>query len=175
MDTSSMMGPMQTQAVFYLSNIGFLTLVQTLFTGFILVKLPFSLTERFRSLTQRDMSQSLELLDPALVTSFSWYIMCLYGCQGIITLVLGGKSSEFADQSAMLMNQMGMGGGGKPQQWNPSAAFKAERAQLRIARPDPVHLVASERAIIEAFATKADVEAVAKIQADRALAARTRR
>lgn len=166
-DPSGMMGPMQMQAVYYLSNIGSLYLVQSLFTGFVLVKLPFSLTARFRGVTQRDMAQALELLNPALVTSFSWYMMCLYGCQGIITLVLGGKSSEFADQSAMMMSQMGMGGG-RQQPWNPGAAFKAERAQLRIAQPGATHLIATERAIVAAAASGRSVEEEAAALAERA-------
>jgi len=172
-DPSSMMGPMQSQAVFYLSNIGFLFLVQSLFTGFVLVKLPFSLTARFRSVTQRDVAHSLELLDPSLVTSFSWYMMCLYGCQGIITLVLGGKSSEFADQSQMMMNQMGMmgGGGQQRQQWNAAAAFKAEKEQLKIAPAGPVALIASEAALVESSKTGEDVEAVARRQAEAAVEA----
>lgn len=166
MDPSGMMGPMQMQAVYYLSNIGSLYLVQSLFTGFVLVKLPFSLTARFRGVTQRDMAQALELLNPALVTSFSWYMMCLYGCQGIITLVLGGKSSEFADQSAMMMSQMGMGGG-RQQPWNPGAAFKAERAQLRIAQPGAANLIATERAIVAAAASGRSVEEEAAALAER--------
>jgi ER membrane protein complex subunit 3 len=175
-DPSSMMGPMKSQAVFYLSNMGFLFLVQSLFSGFVLVKLPFSLTARFRSVTQRDVAHSLDLLDPALVTSFSWYMMCLYGCQGIITLVLGGKSSDFADQSMMMMSQMGMGmQGGARQQWNATAAFKAEKDQLRIAPAGPTALEASEAAIVEAFKSKADVEEVAARQAAAAAEATKRR
>lgn len=163
-DPSMMTSGMQMQVVPYLFNIGLMTLVQTLYVGFVLVKLPFSLTARFRSVTQRDVVQAIDLLDPSLVTSFSWYLMCMYGCHGIITLVLGGKSSEFADQSAMMMSQMGMGGG-KQQQWNASAAYKQERQQLRIVSPGPKALLASERAIVEAQQSGDDVETVAARQA----------
>lgn len=159
-DPTAAMGPMRTQAVFYLSNIGFLFIVQTLFTGFVLVKLPFAVTSRFRDVTQRDVAHALELLDPSLVTSFSWYMMCLYGCQGIITLVLGGKSGEFADQSAMMMSQMGMGG--RQQGWNPKVAYKAERQQLRIVQPGATALRASEAAIARAHRTGVSLEEAAK-------------
>jgi hypothetical protein len=165
---------MQMQVVPYLFNIGLMTLVQTLYVGFVLVKLPFSLTARFRSVTQRDVVQAIDLLDPSLVTSFSWYLMCMYGCHGIITLVLGGKSNEFADQSAMMMSQMGMGGA-KQQQWNAAASYKQERQQLRIVKAGPKALIASERAIIEAQACGDEVEVVAARQQAQEAAARKKR
>mmetsp|Transcript_9241 Transcript_9241/g.21319 ORF Transcript_9241/g.21319 Transcript_9241/m.21319 type:complete len:80 (-) Transcript_9241:212-451(-) len=75
-----------------------------------------------------------------------------------------------------MMNQMGgMMGGGQKQAWNPTAAFKAEKEQLKIAPAGPVALIASEAALVESFRTGKDVETVAQQQAEAAVEATKRK
>lgn len=47
----SMLDGLKSQAVFMLSNVGLGMLINALFAGFVLVKLPFGLANRFKDLT----------------------------------------------------------------------------------------------------------------------------
>lgn len=67
-------------------------------------KVPFPLTVRFKQLVQRDVG--LETLDSSWVSSLSWYFLCMFGVQGLHTLLLGddgaASQAEAMRQSVML-------------------------------------------------------------------------
>jgi ER membrane protein complex subunit 3 len=64
--------------------------VNYFFQGFVIVELPFALTQRFRQMTQRGIE--LATLDVRYVSALSWYFLCLFGLRGITSLVLGEPS-----------------------------------------------------------------------------------
>ncbi len=105
----AMMDGMKTQVVFMATNYGMGYWVQAFFSGFVLARLPFPLTARFKQMTQRDLI--VQTLDTSFVSSLSWYMIVLYGIRTLVMLVLGQHSSDAMDESKMMQMQMGMGGG----------------------------------------------------------------
>eukprot|EP00241_Pyramimonas_parkeae_P010326 CAMPEP_0114235188 /NCGR_PEP_ID=MMETSP0058-20121206/6112_1 /TAXON_ID=36894 /ORGANISM="Pyramimonas parkeae, CCMP726" /LENGTH=234 /DNA_ID=CAMNT_0001346923 /DNA_START=121 /DNA_END=825 /DNA_ORIENTATION=+ len=92
------------------------------FSGFVVAKVPFALTMRFRGMLQRGID--LNSLDVTYVSSLSWYFLNLFGLRGVFTLVLGENS---VDDYANMQEQMstGMGAGA-----DAGRAFKQEAENL---------------------------------------------
>lgn len=140
----AMMDGMKTQVVFMATNYGMGYWVQAFFSGFVLARLPFPLTARFKQMTQRDLI--VQTLDTSFVSSLSWYMIVLYGIRTLVMLVLGQHSSDAMDESKMMQMQMGMGGGAQPQ-WDPNSAYKAERTNFQLTSHQDL-LAASEAALL---------------------------
>ncbi|KAI3645827.1 hypothetical protein MP228_008755 [Amoeboaphelidium protococcarum] len=71
------------------------------FAGFIIVKLPFPLTVRFKAMLQKDIMTPN--MDVAWVSSLSWYFLNLFGLNKIFSLILGDGSAAggMGDMQAM--------------------------------------------------------------------------
>ena len=77
--------------------------VNFFFSGFIVARVPFPLTQRFRGMLQRGVD--LPSLDVAYVSSLSWYFLNLFGLRGVLALVLGEAT---VDDTALMQQQMAM-------------------------------------------------------------------
>jgi hypothetical protein len=150
----AMMSGLGSQPVMMLSTIGLGYLVNTLFSGFALVRLPFPLTPRFRVMTHRDLD--LSWLDSSYVSSMTWYMLTMYGSRPLMTLVLSLFQQEATEdvstqQGVHSLVQPGGpgGGGGAPMgpQFNPKQAFGGEMEQLKFTHCPPSATLAAERAL----------------------------
>ena len=86
------------------------TIVTFFFSGFVLGKVPFGLSPRFRPMLQRGVD--LAALDVSYFTGLSYYILLLFSSQGPFSLAFADGT---VDQAAIMRQQMGMGmapGGG---------------------------------------------------------------
>jgi len=93
--------------------------VSYFFSGFILAKVPFPLTQGFKMMLQRGIS--IEAIDVTYISSLSLYFMILFGISSLLRLLL---ASDMEGDEKMLPNmsrdftggmaggKMGMGGGG---------------------------------------------------------------
>eukprot|EP00899_Mesostigma_viride_P000991 jgi/Mesvir1/10893/Mv11172-RA.1 len=72
------------------------------FSGFVMAKIPFPLTNRFRQMLQRGVD--IHAIDVTYVSSLSWYFLNLFGMRGVNSLVFG-DSMEVDDLRMMQMQQ----------------------------------------------------------------------
>ncbi|KAL1449454.1 hypothetical protein WDU94_001958 [Cyamophila willieti] len=100
--------------------------INWMFSGFVTTKVPFPLTLRFKPMLQRGIE--LVSLDPAWVSSASWYFLNVFGLRSIYALVLGENNA--ADQSRQFQDQMS--GAAVQMSVDPKAAFKAEWEALEL-------------------------------------------
>ena len=111
--------------------------VNFFFTGFVVGKVPFPLTQRFRSMLQRGID--LQSLDVTYVSSLSWYFLNFFGLGGVFGLVLGNNALNDTQQMRQ-MSMMGMDTG---------KAFKSVKENLEmIAHESAIEEVAEKRATV---------------------------
>ena len=125
-DLAGMTNMMKSNMANILPNMLSIGWVSYFFSGFVLVKLPFPLTDAFKPMLQRGIS--LLSLDPSYVSSLSWYFLNLFGLRGLFSLLLG---KEAPDDSALA--QMGpMGAGAMPGAGlqDPQKPIKQERDEI---------------------------------------------
>ncbi|KAJ3272831.1 ER membrane complex subunit 3 [Blyttiomyces sp. JEL0837] len=99
------------------------------FSGFVLLKLPFPLTLRFKAMLQRGIETAD--MDVSWVSSLSWYFLNLFGLKSIFTIILGQDNAAdgMRDMQQMQMNPA-MGAGAPPDQ---SGVFKSEKEFMELA------------------------------------------
>jgi len=117
MDPSKMMGMMKkNMLVGTIPQIALMAWINHFFSGFVCVKLPFALTLQFRGMLQRGIE--LQTLDMSYVSSVSFYVIALFGLQGVTSLILGATQDKTASNPFLmeqqLAQQMAAGGGGQP-------------------------------------------------------------
>jgi len=128
--------------------------INAFFSGFVIMKLPFPLTIRFKSMLQSGVATSD--LDVRWVSSLSWYFLNLFGLRSVFNYILGSdncmpplrvfllrlwyvpltRHDSAADQMAAQMQQMNPAAGGAsifgPGQ-DPNKMFIAEIENLEVA------------------------------------------
>lgn len=102
--------------------------VNFFFSGFVIMKLPFPLTLRFKSMLQAGVSTPD--LDVRWVSSISWYFVNLLGLKSIYNLIL--QDSDMVNQlmqQTQQQSQMSMPGAGAP---STDKIFNAEAENIQI-------------------------------------------
>lgn len=99
--------------------------VNFFFSGFVAAKIPFSLTQRFRSMLQNGID--LSTVDVSYVSSRSWYFLNLFGLRGLFSLILGEENAM--DDTQRMMQMGGFG-------FDPSKSLGAEKDSLDITQHD---------------------------------------
>ncbi|KAH9622640.1 hypothetical protein KSS87_003251 [Heliosperma pusillum] len=79
--------------------------VNFFFSGFVAAKIPFPLTQRFRSMLQNGID--LSTVDVSYVSSRSWYFLNLFGLRGLFSLILGEENAMDDTQRMMQMGGFG--------------------------------------------------------------------
>lgn len=77
--------------------------IQHFFSGYILLRMPFPLTVGFKNMFQRGVSD-MPGLEPAYVSSVSWYFLVLYGLRSFLKLLIGDLSFEQKEQDKLLFH-----------------------------------------------------------------------
>jgi hypothetical protein len=111
----AMMEGMQGSMVFMVQNMAMMQAIQHFFSGFILLKVPFSLTMGFKQMFQRGL-EGLTTLDTSYVSSVSWYFLVMYGLRGFFRLVIGSPKMETVQSQQLLFFLGKKPGGGNPAQ-----------------------------------------------------------
>ncbi|OVA09245.1 Protein of unknown function DUF106 [Macleaya cordata] len=97
--------------------------VNFFFSGFVAAKIPFPLTQRFRSMLQNGID--LSTVDVSYVSSRSWYLyfLNLFGLRGLFSLILGEENAT--DDTQRMMQMSGFG-------FDPTKNLSAEKDSLDI-------------------------------------------
>lgn len=145
MDPSMMTDMMKNNFVFMVPNFAMMTMVSYFFSGFVVAKVPFALSSRFRGMMQRGVD--IDHLDVSYVTSLSMYFMIMFGLQGLIALIVGGEME--GGESQMMQKQMMMGQPNQPVDY--SKVFPSLREELEFSVDHyKYHLTAAPDAIVDA-------------------------
>lgn len=125
-DPNMMNNMMKQQMLGMVPNMGMMAFVSYFFSGFVLCKVPFSLTSGFREMLQRGVS--LTTLDVSYVSSLSVYFMVMFGLGGLFSIMLGGSGASVGDDIQAQM--MGMMPQQQQQPFQKPQAFQTERDSL---------------------------------------------
>ncbi|RYP54836.1 hypothetical protein DL768_000400 [Monosporascus sp. mg162] len=124
-----MMGMMKNNMAMMIPNTLIMSWINAFFSGFVIIKLPFPITVKFKSMLQAGVAT--REMDPRWMSSISWYFLCYFGLQSVFNFLLG--SDNAANQMAQQMAGMGpqapqmMGPG-----VDPDKQFKAEAENLAV-------------------------------------------
>lgn len=126
-----MMGMMKGNMAMMIPQTLIMSWINAFFAGYVILRLPFPLTIRFKSMLQSGVMT--RDLDVRWVSSLSWYFLCLFGLQGVFVFILGNENS--ASQVGAQMAQMNMGNQANPfgPGQDPDKMFQAEAENLEVA------------------------------------------
>jgi hypothetical protein len=82
------------------------------FSGFILLKLPFGLTQKFRSMLQQGLN--LPDVDVSYVSAISWCLLLIFGLNSIVQHFDGGENFSMIREQEQMMKAPMMGAFGQP-------------------------------------------------------------
>jgi len=136
MNPTAIIDMLKNNVVMLVSSMGMFGWVSWLFSGFILAKVPFPLTQKFKVMLQRGVE--ILGLDPQYVSSTSLYFLVLFGQSGLINLFL--SSGEDDEDLAKMDDMQAMG------QMNPAMSMGMMPGQ---GGPDPTKILDTERENIE--------------------------
>ncbi|KAL8939729.1 MAG: hypothetical protein Q9216_003207 [Gyalolechia sp. 2 TL-2023] len=125
-----MMGMMKGNMAMMIPQTLIMGWINAFFAGYVIMKLPFPLTLRFKSMLQSGVAT--RDLDVRWVSSLSWYFLNLFGLQSVFIFILGNENA--ANQMTQQMSQMNPGAGAgmfQPGQ-DPDKVFQNEAENLEV-------------------------------------------
>ncbi|KOS19193.1 ER membrane protein complex subunit 3 [Escovopsis weberi] len=124
-----MMGMMKNNMAMIIPNTLIMSWINAFFSGYVIMKLPFPITIKFKSMLQAGV-QTKEM-DPRWMSSISWYFLCIFGLQFVYVFLLGSDNAASQMAQQMQAQQMPMGPMGTPGQ-DPDKMFNAEAENLAV-------------------------------------------
>jgi hypothetical protein len=128
---------MKGNMAFMVQNMVMMQAIQHFFSGFILLKVPFSLTMGFKQMFQRGL-EGLSTLDTSYVSSVSWYFLVMFGLRGFFRLAIGNPTLETQETQQLwhkLGKKPGAGGPGQPDDDAQIKALNQEADNLEMLLP----------------------------------------
>ena len=126
-----MMGAMKGNMAMMIPQTLIMSWINAFFAGFVILKLPFPLTIRFKSMLQSGVMT--RDLDVRWVSSLSWYFLCLFGLQSVFIFILGNDNAATQIQGGVMPPAAGTQGPSpfQPGQ-DPDKMFLAEAENLEV-------------------------------------------
>ena len=112
MNPAMMTGMMKQSFMAQIYQVGISFGLGYFFSGFIMAKLPFGLTEKFKVMLHQGFN--IPLLDVSFVSSMSLAFLCIYGLQSLHGLLLSANPMD--DDLKMMNPQFMAGDAGNPAQ-----------------------------------------------------------
>eukprot|EP00831_Metopus_contortus_P032227 TRINITY_DN2608_c0_g1_i2.p1 TRINITY_DN2608_c0_g1~~TRINITY_DN2608_c0_g1_i2.p1 ORF type:complete len:220 (-),score=46.97 TRINITY_DN2608_c0_g1_i2:110-769(-) len=146
MNPAMMTGMIKQSFMSQIYQIGLFVGMGYFFSGFVLAKLPFMLTHKFKSMLHQGFN--IPLLDVSYVSSMSWAFLLIYGLQGIYSLIF--DTNPVGDDLKMMNPGMMMGGGHPSQPKDYSKLFASKKDDFDLLKYSFV-LDKSEEYLIQSF------------------------
>jgi len=133
MNPMSMMDGAKGQMAFMVQNMVMMQGISHFFQGFVLVKVPFPLTNGFKMMFQRGLD--LSTLETSYVSSVSWYFLVMFGLRAFFQLAIGDVPQE-TKEASFLQHSLGtlINAPAGPQTFDATKALTAEADNLELAR-----------------------------------------
>lgn len=124
----AMMGMMKGNMAMIIPQTLIMSWINAFFSGYVVLKLPFPLTIRFKSMLQSGVAT--RDLDVRWVSSLSWYFLNLFGLQSVFTFILGddNAASQMTQQMAQMNASANMFAPGQ----DPNKLFQNEAENLEV-------------------------------------------
>jgi hypothetical protein len=117
--------------VFMVQNMVMMQGISHFFQGFVLLKVPFPLTNGFKQMFQRGLD--LSTLDTSYVSSVSWYFLVMFGLRAFFKLAMGDMPQETQEGMTAQMNLGCSTNAPNPQaKFDPAKAMKQEAEALEM-------------------------------------------
>lgn len=87
-----MMGMMKNNMAMIIPNTLIMSWINASFSGYVIMKLPFPLTIKFKSMLQAGVAT--RDMDPRWMSSISWYFLCIFGLQTVFNFLLGSNAAN---------------------------------------------------------------------------------
>ena len=100
LNPAMMTGMLKNNLSMAVSTMGMFAWVTHYLSGFILAKVPFPLTQKFRIMLQRGVD--ISNLSVKYISSLSLYFLIMFGLGGLLSLVLGEEAGKFSQFCAYL-------------------------------------------------------------------------
>lgn len=134
-DPTQMFDGMIRQVTTVLPQIAMMMWVQYFFGGYVVARTPFSITTGFKAMLQQNVD--LSSLDASYISSVSWYFQCVFGLQGLMSVLLTNGAPAMGPPrpgmppaaAGAMMPPMMMPGMGGP---DPTAPLKAMKTTLEM-------------------------------------------
>lgn len=93
-----MMGMMKNNMAMIIPNTLIMSWINAFFSGYVIMKLPFPLTIKFKSMLQAGVAT--KDMDPRWMSSISWYFLCIFGLQSVFNFILGSDNGKLVSLRA---------------------------------------------------------------------------
>uniref|UniRef100_A0A7S4QZ46 ER membrane protein complex subunit 3 n=1 Tax=Ditylum brightwellii TaxID=49249 RepID=A0A7S4QZ46_9STRA len=125
------MDGMKGQMAAMVQNMVMMQGISHFFRGYVLVKVPFPLTNGFKMMFQRGLD--LSTLDTSYVSSVSWYFLVMFGLRAFFRLAIG-EPSQAHRESAMTQHNLGLALNAPPgpSQFDAPKALRTEADNIEI-------------------------------------------
>ncbi|RCI09676.1 hypothetical protein L249_3830 [Ophiocordyceps polyrhachis-furcata BCC 54312] len=124
-----MMSMMKNNMAMIIPNTLIMSWINAFFSGYVIMKLPFPITLKFKSMLQAGVQT--KDMDPRWMSSISWYFLCIFGLQFVYVFLLGSDNAASQMAQQMAAQQMPIGPMGGPGQ-DPDKQFKMEAENLAV-------------------------------------------
>jgi len=128
---AAMMDGVKGNMVFMVQNMVMMQGISYFFQGYVLLKVPFPLTDGFKQMFQRGLD--LTTLDTSYVSSVSWYFLVMFGLRAFFKLAMGDMPQETQEGMTIQMHLGCSTNAPNPQaKFEPAKALKAELEALEM-------------------------------------------
>ncbi len=96
-----MMGMMKGNMAMIVPQTLIMGWINAFFSGFVIIRLPFPLTIKFKSMLQAGVAT--RDMDPQWMSSISWYVLCIFGLQSVFNYLLGSDNGKSPSSDTVLL------------------------------------------------------------------------